>query len=93
MAGNSKQATGWGFRLVAVIILVAVVACVFGYAYASTGNEVKSMIRAAVPVGSAIIVTYLLGKISAISHKRWHIFVSVLLIAAAVVCLQIAGVF
>ncbi len=92
MARKSKEAAGWGFRLAAIFITLVLTAGVFAYAFASTGNEFKSMIRAAIPFGSALVVSYLLGSISKLSHTRWQIFLTVLLMVAVIVCLRIAGV-
>lgn len=93
MARNSKEAAGWGFRLVAIFLTLVIMAAVFGFAFSNTGNEFKSMIRAAIPVGSGLVASYALGSISKLSHKRWQIFLTVLLLMAVIVCLRVAGIF
>ena len=92
MASKSKEAAGWGFRLVAVFVTLVVIAGVFSYAFSSTGNEFKSMLRAAIPLGGALVASYALGSISKLRHKRWQIFLTVLLLVAVLVCLRIGGV-
>lgn len=93
MARNDKETTGWGFRLVALLLTLAVVVVVFALSFSNTGNELKSMLRSATPVGSGILVSYALGSIRKLSHRRWQIYVAVLLIAAVIVGLRSLGVF
>ena len=91
MTRKSKEAAGWGFRLAAIFIALVVVGGVFAYAFSSTGNEIKSMMRAAIPLVSALVVSFLLGSINKLSHKRWQIFLTVLLLVAVIVSLKIGG--
>ncbi len=90
---NKRQAAGWGFRLVAVTLTLGVMVGVFAFAFSSTGNEPGSMLSAAIPFISAVIVSYVLTRINKISHKGWQIYVAVLLLVAAFSCLKISGVF
>ncbi len=93
MASNKKDGASWVFRLVTAIVTLAVMVCVFVFAFVRTGNEPKAMFSAAVPFVSAVVVSWLLTRINKISHKGWHIYVVVLLIGAVISCLKIARVF
>ncbi len=93
MAANRKKTTGWGFRLVVILLTLLVTAGVFAYSFSGTGNEVKAMLHGAIPFAGAVFASYLLGKIGKLSHKRWQIYLAVLLIAAVATCLRISGVF
>lgn len=93
MARDRKEAAGWGFRLVALLLTVAVSVAVFAYAFSTTGNEPKSIMRAVIPVGSALLVSFALGSISKLSHKKWQIYTTVLLLVGLFMCLRVAGVF
>lgn len=93
MARSKREAAGWGFRLLAVALTVLVMVGVFAYAFSSTGNEAKSILRAAIPFVSGFVVSYLLTRIDKLSHKRWQIYVVVLLLVAAFICLSISGIF
>ena len=93
MAGKKREAAGWGFRLLAVALTLAVLVGVFAYAFSRTGNEPRAMLSAAIPFVSAMVVSYVLTRINKISHKRWQIYVVVLLLVAVFSCLRISGVF
>jgi len=93
VASNKKEAAGWGFRLVAVTLTLAVLVGVFAYAFSRTGNEPRSMLSAAIPFVSAVVVSYLLTRINKISHKSWQIYLAVLLLAAVFSLLRISGIF
>lgn len=93
MAKNKKEAAGWGFRLIAIVLTLAVMAGVFAYAFSTTGNEPRAMLSAAIPFVSAVVVSYVLTRLDKISHKRWQIYLFVLLLVGVVSCLRIAGVF
>jgi len=80
MASNKKEAAGWGFRLVAVVLTLGVLVGVFAYAFSSTGNEPRSMLSSAIPFVSAVVVSYVLTRIDKIAHKGWQIYVVVLLL-------------
>ncbi len=92
MASNKKEAAGWGFRLVAVLLTLGVLVGVFAYAFSSTGNEPRSMLSSAIPFVSAVVVSYVLTRIDKIAHKGWQIYVVVLLLMAVFSCLRISGV-
>lgn len=92
MAKGSKK-TGWAFKVIAVVLTIAAIALVFGLSFSSSGNEMRSIIRAMIPIGSGLLVAGLLGKISRLDGSRWQIYVAVLLLMTVLVCLRIAGIF
>lgn len=92
MAGNNRESAGWGFKLLAILLTLAAIVGVFGFGFSKTGNELSSVLSAAIPVAAGLIGAYVLGSIDKISHKRWHIYVVILLATAAFLLLR-AGIF
>ncbi len=93
MAKSSSKKTGWGFKVIAVVSTVAAIALIFGLSFSASGNEIRSIVRAMIPVGSGVLAAGLLGKIGRLDGSRWQIYVTVLLLAVVMVWLKIAGIF
>jgi len=88
MAGK-KEGASLGSKLVAVLITLVVVAGMFGIVFSQKGNQTTAVINAAIPVVSGVVVAMLLGSISKISHKRWGIYLFVLIVVAGFLLLRV----
>jgi len=93
MASNKKEAAGLGYKLLAILITLVVIAGVFAVAFSEKGNQTTAIINAAIPVVSGWIVAMLLGSISKLRHKRWTIYLFVLIAVAIFVVLRLFRVF
>ena len=87
--GNNKEGAGLGYKLVAVLVTLVVAACVFALTFSKKGNETTAVINAVIPVGSGLLVAILLGSIGRLSHKRWTIYLLILIAVAVYLMLRL----
>ena len=93
MGRNNENATGLGFKAVAVLITLGVIAVIFSVAFSQKGNQVTAVFNAGIPVVAGVLGSALLGSISKLSAKRWGIYLFFLLAVGGFILLKLFRVF